>query len=82
MSVLMPLLALLFLALMGWVLLRLIGSPDAPETFNPNSCCSRRAKQGAAATSEREAAADPSPAIRRFPEASARHRLHGPPSPR
>lgn len=81
MSALMPLLALLFLALMGWVLLRLIGGPGGPETFNPNSCSSCSSNQGGAAASEREAekaVGGHRPALRQFPVAAARHRLQGP----
>jgi hypothetical protein len=79
----MPLLVLLFLALMGWILLRLIGGPNGPETFNPNSCSSCSSNQGGAAASEREtdkAVGGYQPALRQFPVAAARHRLQGHPN--
>lgn len=79
MSALIPLFALLFLGLMGWVLLRLIGGPGGPETFNPNSCSSCSSKQGGAdAAGRRVGAQDPGgePVLQRFHVASARHRLN------
>lgn len=79
MSALMPLVALLFLGLMGWVLLRLIGGPAGPETFNPNSCSSCSNKQGGQAPSERQAGEggrDYEPGLKRFPVASSQYRLH------
>jgi hypothetical protein len=78
-SALIPLCVLLFLGLMGWVLLRLIGGPGGPETFNPNSCSSCSSNQGGAAErrgDERDSGARPK--LRRFPVAAGRHRLRSP----
>jgi hypothetical protein len=80
-SILVPLSVIAFLGVMGWVLLRLIGSPDAPETFHPNACCSRRGKRAgrSAPQGQADAEAAPSrPGLRRFPVASTPHRLHSP----
>lgn len=81
MSGLAPLFALLFLGLMGWVLLRLIGGPEGPETFNPNSCSSCSSTQGDKAPSERvEAgnAAEDGAGLKRFLAAPGHHRLDSP----
>jgi len=78
MSALAPLFALLFLGLMGWLLLRLIGGPEGPETFNPNSCSSCSSKQGGDAASARTAGtevSDDETTLKRFPVASGQHRL-------
>ena len=83
MSALMLLFALLFLGLMGWVLLRLIGNPDGPETFNPNSCCARSKRQGGREGPEPRAdkqGSENQPGIPRYPVASAHHRLQDPPN--
>lgn len=81
MSALAPFLGLVFLALMGWVLLRLIGGPGGPETFNPNSCSSCSSKQGGQGPSQpdeaRNAARDGAP-LKRFLVAPGHHRLGSP----
>lgn len=82
MSAFMPLLVLLFLGLMGWVLLRLIGDPGGPATFNPNSCCSRSKQQGGRESPESEGGREVPenrPELTRFRVASDRHRLHSSP---
>lgn len=81
MSALAPLFALLFLGLMGWVLLRLIGGPEGPETFNPNSCSSCSSKQGGQAPSEPSEAGDASEdgaGLKRFLVAPGQHRVGSP----
>jgi hypothetical protein len=75
----MPLFVLIFLGLMGWVLMRLIGGPASPETFNPNSCSSCSSKQGGQAEAEStagKAASEPQPGSTRFPVAPGHHRLN------
>ena len=79
MSALIPLFVLLFLGLMGWVLMRLIGGPGGPETFNPNSCSSCSNKQGGEPESEPMAgqeASEPGSELPRFRVASGHHRLN------
>ena len=81
MSALMPLLALVFLGVMGWALLRMIGGPGGPETFNPNSCSSCSSKQGGQGGGESLAGRERSDAqaeIPRFPVASEHYRLNSP----
>jgi len=81
-SALMPLFALVFLGLMGWVLVRLIGGPASPETFNPNSCSSCSSKQGGQAAAEStagKAGSDPQPGFTRFRMAPDPHRLDSSP---
>lgn len=81
MSALLPLFALLFLGLMGWVLLRLIGGPGGPETFNPNSCCSRSGRQGVKEESDlagHKTGSVNQPQLTRFRVASGHHRLSSP----
>ena len=75
MSALAPLFALLFLGLMGWLLLRLIGGPEGPETFDPNSCSSCSSKQGGEAASARTEVSEKETTLKRFPVASGQHRL-------
>jgi len=78
MAALMPLFALVFLGLMGWVLVRLIGGPGSPETFNPNSCSSCSSKQGGQAASESmagRAASEPQPGFTRYRVAPVHYRL-------
>lgn len=72
MSALAPLLALVFFGLMGWILLWLIGSPEGPETFNPNSCSSCSGKQGAQAAKE---GSEDEVKLKRFQVAPGHHRL-------
>ena len=79
MSALLPLFALIFLGLMGWVLMRLIGGPGSPETFNPNSCSSCSSKQGGQEAAESGAGREepaPQPGFPRFRVAPGHHRLH------
>ena len=74
MTALMPLFALVFLGVMGWVLMRLIGGPGSPETFNPNSCASCSTKQGGASASQSQSQAR----FAQFRVAPAPHRLRFP----
>ena len=76
MSAWMPLFVLLFIGLMGWILLRLIGGPGGPETFNPNSCSSCTSRQGAASglrAEDRESGGRAG--LQEFPVAARHHRL-------
>jgi hypothetical protein len=80
-SILVPLSVIAFLVGMGWVLLRLIGSPDAPESFHPNACCSRRGKRVGRPAPQGQADRGPARAasgLQRFPVASGRYRPHIP----
>ena len=84
MSALVPIAVLLFLGLMGWVLLRLIGGPGGPETFNPNSCSSCSSKQGGKEEPEPQVGKQGSEnlaGIPRYPVASAHYRLPSPLKP-
>ena len=81
MSALMPLFAGIFLGVMGWALLWMIGNPSGPETFNPNSCSSCSSKQGGQVAAESrvgEERSEHQPGFPRFAVAPGHHRLTPP----